>query len=41
MFGCRIWDLGEAFCILDGLSDIVYHEFDILEDISLLGVGIG
>ena len=30
-----------AICILDGLSDIVYSEFSILEDISLSGVGNG
>ena len=28
-----------AFCILDGVSDILYSEFDISEDISLFGVG--
>ena len=38
--GCCIWDWGGAFCILDGLSGIVDSEFDILEDILLLGVGI-
>ena len=32
--------LGGAFCILDVLSGIVDSEFDILGDISLLGVGI-
>ena len=36
-FGCRFWDWGGALCILDGLSDIAYSEFDILEDILLLG----
>ena len=36
--GCHIWDWGGAFCILDGLSGVVDSEFDILEDISLLGV---
>ena len=30
----------QHFCILDGLSDIAYSEFDILEDILILGVGI-
>ena len=35
--GCRIWDWGGAFCILNGFSGIVDSEFDILEDISLLG----
>ena len=37
-FGCWIWDWGGAFCILDGLSDIAYSEFHILEDNLLLGV---
>ena len=36
-FGCRFWDWGGALCILDGLSDIAYREFDALEDILLLG----
>ena len=32
---CCIWDWGGAFCILDGLFDIMDSGFDILEDISL------
>ena len=39
-FGCHILDWGGAFWILDGLSVIGDSEFDILEDILLLGVGI-
>ena len=39
-FGCRIWDWGGAFCILDGVSDIAYSELYILEDISHFWVGI-
>ena len=33
-------DWGGAFWILDGLSVIGDSEFDILEDILLLGVGV-
>ena len=35
-----MWDWGGALCILDELSGIVDSEFDILEDILLLEVGI-
>ena len=38
-FGYGIGGWGGAFCILDGLSDIVFSTFDILEDISLFGGG--
>ena len=33
----HIWDWGGACCILDGLSYIVYSEFDILEENIIFG----